>query len=289
MDLSTLVDQASLAHGRADADSQPEASSVTLDLSRGLTVTQPELELVEVGAGITVTTLVAGSPFTRFQGTITDISYGWDDAGEDTPDRPLGQVLATGILADLGRRVVGAEPFPQELDGNRVARVMAAAGISLDPFYSDPGTVQVIPRDIDSQPALEVAQETASSAGGMVWQTRDGLVRYADADHRRGLLPTLKLDACDVLVTPTWRRTTEGLINQVSVIYGVEPEGGERPSYSASNEQSIARYGRYELSTTTELAELPDAYSVASAVLAQNSTPTWVMGRAASGCEEPER
>lgn len=283
VDLSCLVDSLNINHGRADADSQPEASSCTLDLSPSTDVTQPELASVEVGATLTVATTVAGTSHTRFVGTVTDISYGWDDAGAQTPDRPLGQVVATGVLADLGRRQVGAEPFPQQLDGARVAAVMAAAGITLDPAFSDPGTVQILPRDIDSQPALAVAQGTADSAGGLVWQTKDGLVRYADAVHRRGTVPALRLDACDILVTPTWRRTTEGLINEVVITYGVaaeDEEGGsqERPTYAADRPESKARYGRYDLSADTELADAVDAQRLGDSVLAANSTPTWVMG-----------
>jgi hypothetical protein len=180
-------------------------------------------------------------------------------------------------LADLGRRVVGDTPYAQQLDGARVAAVLAAAGMTLDPLFSDPGTVQILPRDIDSQPALEVAQGTATSANGMVWETRAGEVRYADAAHRRGVQPTLTLDACDVLITPVWSRTTEGLLNRVSLGYGPVPEEGEQARYVADAPASVARYGRYELSAETELALLADATALGQLLLTRNSTPVWVM------------
>jgi hypothetical protein len=219
----------------------------------------------------------------RFHGRITDVALGWDDAGQDTPDRPVGQVLATGILADLGRRVVGAEPFPQELDGARVKRVLTAAGVATDPLNIDPGTVQVLPRDIDSQPALDVAQEAATSAMGLLWTTRAGAVCYADAEHRRNLQPQLVLDACDVLVTPTWKRTTQGLINDVSLGYGtppLDPEGnedGEQPRWLGARDDSKARYGTYAYSLTTVLAAQPDAAALGNLLLTRNSSPVWVM------------
>ena len=53
-------------------------------------------------------------------------------------------------------------------------------------------------------------EEVAGDAGGIVWATRAGDVRYADANHRRGTVAALTLDACDVLVTPIWSRTTDG-------------------------------------------------------------------------------
>jgi hypothetical protein len=274
VDISCVVDEVSIRHGRDDTDTQPEASSCTLELSTR-EVMPPELE---IGATITVTTQPGATSFTRFMGRVTDMAYGWDDAGEETPDRPIGQVLATSLLSELGRRVVGDVPYAQELDGARVARVMAAAGITLDPLFSDPGTVQILARDIDSQPALAVAQGAAESARGVLWQTRAGEVRYADSEHRRGTTPALELDACDILVTPTWRRTTEGLVNEVSIGYGVAPEGGEQPRYVNTRADSIARFGRYGLSTTTELAAAGDATAMGSLLLARNGTPVWILG-----------
>jgi hypothetical protein len=137
--------------------------------------------------------------------------------------------------------------------------------------------VQLLARDIDSAQALDVAHGAATSASGVVWQTRAGELRYADADHRRGTLSTLTLDACDILVTPTWRRTIEGLVNEVSVGYGVAPEGGEQPRFTEASAASQARWGHYEYSSATELAALADAQQIGRLLLARNSSPVWVM------------
>lgn len=276
VDLTCLVDQVSINHGRTDTDSQPEASSATVDLSL-ITGQEALPDSLEVGGILRVETRTAAIDSTRFVGRITDIAYGWEEAGDSTPNRVQAQVIAVALLADLGRRIVGDVPWPQELDGARVSRIMAAAGVTLDPTFSDPGTVQVIPRDVDSQAALEVAQSTAGSGQGVVWHTRTGDVRYADANHRRGATPALELDSCDLLVTPVWRRTTEGLLNRVSLGYGVPPEEGEQPRYLADAPTSVERYGRYELSTETELATLADATALGQLLLNRNSSPVWVM------------
>jgi hypothetical protein len=276
VDLSCLVDSVSISHGRDDPASQPEASSATVDFTT--TPSDPLPVEVDVGAVIEVATTVGtGASSQRFVGRITDIALGWDDAGADTPDAGVGQIVAVGPLADLGRRVVGAEPFPQELDGARVGRVLAAAGITLDPYTSDPGTVQILARDIDSQPALDVALDAATSANGVLWQTRGGDIRYADADHRRGTPAALALDACDLLVTPTWRRNLDGLVNSLSVGYGVTPEGGEQPRYVAADAASMSKWGTYEYTATTALAALADASAISLLLLARNSSPVWVM------------
>jgi hypothetical protein len=276
IDLSCLVDSVSINHGRDDSTSQPEASSATVDFTTSATDPLP-LE-VDIGAVVEVSTAVGeGASSQRFVGRITDLALGWDDQGQDTPDAGLGQIVATGPLADLGRRVVGDTPWPQELDGARVARALAVAGVILDPLTSDPGTVELLPRDIDATPALDAATAAAVDATGVLWQTRGGEVRYADADHRRGTPPSLQLDACDVLVTPTWRRTTEGLVNEVSVGYGVAPEGGEQPRFTESAPGSIAKWGSYSYSASTALAELEDAEQAGRLLLARNSAPVWVM------------
>ncbi len=274
-DISCLVDTVSIVHGRDDPGSQPEASSCTVTFTA--TPADPIPPVVEIGGVLIVTTTTPGKVSTRFVGRMTDLSLGWEDAGEGTPDNGVGQLIAVGTLAELGRRVVGDEPWPVELDGARVARVMAAAGVELDPLYSDPGTVALLARDVDATPALDVARAAAVDSTGVVWQTREGAVRYADAEHRRGIPSTLTLDSCDLLVTPAWRRNIEGLVNEVSIGYGPTPEEGEQPRYVATAPASVSRWGRYGYSTATALAELDDAEAMGNLLLGRNSSPVWVM------------
>jgi hypothetical protein len=239
--------------------------------------------MVDIGAWIIIDTHLGGTAYRRFTGRVTDLSIGWDDAGPNTPDAGIGQIVAVSTLADYTRRVIGDEPFPQELDGARVARVFALAGLTLDPAHSDPGTVEIVPRDIDRRAALEVATDTANSAGGLIWETRAGDIRYADAEHRRNAPVDMELDACDILVTPSWVRNISGLVNQISMVYGVKPEAPaegestERPSLYAEAPDSVTRFGIYEYSVTTELATLEDAQETAYLILAQNSYPVWML------------
>jgi hypothetical protein len=281
VDLSCLVDRVSIHHGREDSDSQPEANTATLDLSLDTSDPATPFPPLEVGGRIQVTTTVPVTPGAvtslRFDGRISDISQGWTDAGPDTPDRAACQVIAVGPLADLGRRVVGDAPWPQQLDGARIAAVMAAAGVTLDPATSDPGTVAVLARDVDSQPSLDVAQQTAVDAGGVIWSTRAAEIRYADANHRRGTVARLTLDACDVLVTPTWSRTTEGLVNDVSIGYGPTPEGGEQPRFLGDRPDSKTRFGVWAYTTATTLAAAADAAALGTMLLTRNSAPVWVL------------
>jgi len=272
-DISCLVDAVSIVHGRSDSGSQPAPSSATLDITIGPGAPLPPV--VDIGAGLIVDTVVSGTAHRRFVGKITDVALGWDDAGEATPDSGVGQIVAVSVMADYARTVIGTEPFPQELDGARVARIFAAAGLTL--AHSDPGTVQVIPRDVDARNALEVAHGTANSAGGLVWETTAGEIRYADTEHRRGAAKAMDLDACDLLVTPTWTRNLAGLVNEITMQYGVAPAGGQAPVLFLANDVSKAQWGRYAYSVGTELATAIDANSAAGLLLAANAGPVWLL------------
>jgi hypothetical protein len=279
VDITCLADTVSIHHGRDDTTGQPDASTVTVDMTwtDGVDVLPAA---VEIGAVVTVDTEYppgSGTLFRRFAGRITDIAYEWEDAAEDTPNTLSGRIMAAGYMSDLARRVVGDTPWPQELDGARVARVLTLAGAPAGGTVVDPGTVQILPRDVDSQPALDVIRGVAESAGGILWESRDGQIEYADAEHRRGTVAALSLDACDVLLTPTWSRTTAGLVNTVSLGYGATPDGGgEQPRVHDTRAESVARYGRYEYSTATQLAALADAQAMVSLVLTRNASPVWI-------------
>jgi len=276
VDISCLVDTISINHGRDDTASQPEASTATFALSLDTNEEQWPAGL-DAGATLTVTTAVAGTVYTRFSGRVTDTELAWQDAAEETPNSQEMQVIAAGKIADLGRRVVGDTPWAQEIDGSRIGRIMSAAGVTLDPLYSDPGTVQILARDVDSQPALDLSQSVAADAGGVVWNTRAGDIRYADANHRRNTQPALELNSCDILVTPKWQRSTSGIVNKVSIGYGVTPEGSEQPRYVAQNDASIGKWGRWEITATTQLAAQADAAAMGSLLLTRNKEPVWLM------------
>lgn len=276
VDLSCWVDEVTVNHGRDNSSGQPEPSSCTLTIS--VSTDDPLPAAVEIGAPLNVSTHLGATSYPRFQGSVTDVSLAWDEAGAATPDTGVGQIVAMGQLATLGRRVVGAAPFPQQLDGARVKAVLDAAGQTYDPAHMDPGTVQILARDIDSQPCLGVAQDAAVSASGILWQSAAGDVRYADADHRRGAQIQLVLDACDIEVTPTWQRNLEGLINQVSIGYGPEPGGGgEQPRYLAEAPASKAKYDTYDYTFTSVLADLAAAQAMGQLLMVRNSEPVWIL------------
>jgi len=275
VDISCLLDQVSIRHGRSDTTSQPDPSSATLDLA--WKSTEDSLPaLAEVGSYVEVATVIPAGARVRFFGRITDLATGWDEAEADTPYTEQAQLTAVATMSDLGRRVVGDAPWPLENDAQRVARVAALAGMPLSLWTSDPGTVSIRARDVDSQPALSVMRETAVSGLGMVWQSKDGELRYSDSGHRARVAVGLELDACDVLVSPTWVRNLDGLTNEVAIGYG-SGSGGSQPRYTATNLSSQTKWGRYAFTTDTLLAALADATAMGDLLMRRNYEPVWVL------------
>ena len=269
---------ASIRHGRDDPTSQPTADSATLELVGELPAA------AVIGAAVTVHAIDPSdaAEYDRFAGRITDVAIGWDSV-----DVPTATLIAVGELADMGRRVIGDAPYPAELDGTRVNRAIAAAGVATDPIRSDPGYLTVLARDVDAKPALTIATDAAYDGGGIVWQATDGAVLYADAFHRRAPDLALELVACDLPLTLAWSQTLEGLANDVAVRYGVPAGGGEQPEVRDDDPSSIATYGTHAASLTTRIADVDDATERVNLILARQAAPAWVLSRLAFELQSP--
>lgn len=267
------VEEVTIRYGRDDPTGQPSASTASLTLP-GVAPAA-----LDIGSRVLVDTQPPGGAWTRrFTGKVTDLSTTWG-LGFDPVDGagvvPKAEVTCVGPLADLGRRYVGAEPWPQEKDGARVGRIL---GLAVDPAtvgQVDPGAVDILARDVDHESAQDLLESVGTDAGGILWETRGGMISYADSEHRRGTPVTVQLGACDVLLAPVWSRTVAGLVNDVSIGYGVAAGGAEQPRAVATRADSIATYGRYAYTTSTQLAVLADAQARAQMLVVRSGVPSW--------------
>lgn len=209
----------------------------------------------------------------RFVGQVTDVAAAPGVAGVTGP--ALVSVVAAGSLARLGRLVVGDTPWPAERDGARAARILALAaanaGVTVGPV--DVGTVDVLGRDVDAQPALELLTELAGQAGSLLVQRRDGTLEWHDANHRRGTPAVLAgLAAANILTGSRWEQTLAGAVNDLTVGYGT---GDPQATVRVQDAPSVAAYGRLAGSTGTALATLTDATVRAGDVVGRRSRPRW--------------
>lgn len=268
----TAAGQLVIRHGRSSVDQQPDAATATLVVDRAAFTELPTIgdELrVELGAdvrwwlGLTDAAWTAARP--RFVGELTDVTV---SARSDITGPQLVTLAAVTRRARLGRTFVGGAPWPQELDGARAARILDdAAGLTV--AAGDPGTVQVLARDVDRQPALGLLDDLARSTGGVLVETRDGAIRWHDAAHRSARPPAVTLPAADVIAPAATAQSLAGLVNSLTVHYG----GSEQLQLAAS--ASVDRYGPQAADVPTELATRADARLFGRLLLGRRARPRW--------------
>lgn len=286
----TLMD-VTITAGRDDIDSQPDASVLSATIVDW-----------RVAGRVGDPVVLADMHGRMFAGTVTDLSASMETAGHWQV-----RLAATGPLADLGRVLLGDEPWPEESDSERVARIIALAGA---PGHVDVAVLgpAMLPRDVDRKDAAELARQTADDALGVLWEQPsdpDTPIRYLPARLRSwaptavawqelpavewqavnpgmtwatvdtgggGSLPgdpgSLNLAAGEVVAWVTLTQGIGDLARCVRVVWGVEVSGGDRP-------QEIAGAGIPEISLTTELAAAGDAIAVADAVWRTRREPRW--------------
>lgn len=266
----------------------PATSRVVLDDPAGRIA-----RAVTIGASWQIVAVLDGVELPRFTGYVVAVAI--------DHEQQLTTVTAADELARLGRTIVGDVPWPDELDGARIVRILTAAGVPLSDAGAwadqtgawadvapavtwrstraprvDVGTVTLMGRDVDAQPAARLLADTADDAGGIVYVDRRGRLVYRDADHRVGPERDIPVDACDLAGDgAVWVLDTAGMVNDLRVRYGPTPDGGEQPELRLLDADSVATYGRHAVSRTTQLRDLADADSLARRYMTFRRRPRW--------------
>jgi hypothetical protein len=217
------------------------------------------IDLDGVGLGIqplqTLTVSVKntiGTPIRVFTGTVSDTAAVLYDTGfESGIAGSIVTVIAIGPLARLNRRTVAADGLPEQGDGDRIAALITEGlaatweetsgtwatvatatttwatfdpGLDLD-LIDQPGdfTVAALVAETAGYNALGQAQLASLSGRGVIYDTAEGFVAYADGNHRRNAaltdgyeqLPASALSAGSLVVTSTQATIT----NRASVTF----------------------------------------------------------------------
>jgi hypothetical protein len=234
-----------------------------------------------------------------FTGTISDVSAKLYDAG-NLSGKPAAivTVIAVGPLAKLNRRNVYPEGLAASKDGTRIANLIENAlalsweetggtwstvgkttstwstldeGLDLT-LVDQPGVFDIAALDpVDSgyNPQSQ-AYLTALSGRGVIWDTPDGFIAYADADRRENAaatdsympIPPSALEA----ETLSSASNSADIVNRVSV----EFEGG---AAIYSDAESILTYGVLAQEFFTNLASEPQALAWALDYLEDHAAP----------------
>jgi hypothetical protein len=288
------IDQVTVTRGRDTVYSEPQPGYAVLRLIDKTGTGIP----IEVGDRVTID-LEPGRPV--FVGTITDWSAGLYDAGIRNTPAATVTITAVGPLMRLNRRVIYFDGRQAEQDGPRIADIIEdALGVPFeeasgtwaqqqgtfqnylvqpyDPGLIDPGVFDLaaVPANDDGYSALTLAQQAAGSGAGILFETADGFIGFANADRRPANRAAGQFDIPSTVVRAELETTSAlaDITNRVTVSFA----GG---AVTDDDIDSIQRFGVYESQIATQLVNQTNAEARAEAFLSRHAVPTVQMGRIA--------
>lgn len=286
------IDLIQLTRGRNNiyTSVQPAIASITLLDKTGAGI------VPAVADNVTVTLQnSAGQPVTLFVGEVSDWSTRIYDSGIMNQPAATIRITAISTLANLFRRQVFADGQPVQRDGERILDILLdssalpweeAPGIwddytnqtweTVDPaidfnIVDTPGQydVEALPAFDGGYTAGSIAGETGLSGGGLVYETADGRVGYADFLRRFNnsqdgylMIPADKITASQVSTSSQ----IADLTNDVIVAFA----GGE---VQRTDPDSIQQYTRRTQRLQTVLNNAGDAETFGDRYLAGHSQP----------------
>ncbi len=201
------VGTVTIRRGRDSVYVEPSASYASVNL-RALNVA-PQLQ---IGDRLIIRlNSVIGPPVTLFSGRISDVETQVVQARTTIGEFRL---TAVGPLAGANRRQVLAAGRPVEKDGQRALAALfdalaqtwegvpidvtwddfegtweqSVGPISVDKFDEGVFDVSALPAQDGGYSALQLAQQAAFSGNGVLYETREGRIAYADAERRAATL-----------------------------------------------------------------------------------------------------
>ena len=287
------IGQVRLNRGRDTVYATPSAGFASVEL---IDVTQGSLGF-QVGAELIITVENSTStPVRLFTGIVSD----WVSNVVATGGEPVVtyQVEAVGPLAILNRRNVLFTGRPQETDGQRVLAAITeglpvtweeysltqtweqAGDVTwegVDPGFNpdliDPGVYNLIALGTADAgySALTVATEAGQSAKGLLFETADGFIGYADADRRPANAGDGPLQVPYAVLSIGGLSTSSSLAdltNRITVEYGTDDD-----AVTLQDDFSLTNFGLQETRLRTLLASESDADARADDFLFAHSRP----------------
>jgi len=290
-----------ITRGRQDVYSEPRAGYLFAEVI-DLDGTGIDVDILDT---ITVTLDDStGSPQTVFSGEVSDWSAQLYDPGTETGTaKALVTIIAVGPLAELNRKNVLTGGRAQEADGDRIAalvkeglaRTWAETGgtwgtvgtatttwATVDPGYDatyidTPGVYQIaaLAADAGGYNPLAEGYLTAQSGRGIIWDTPDGIVAYADAERRQTNANAGYLELPESVILAGTLSTASSfadIVNKVAVAF----DGGRVIREDA---ESIAVYRPLAREFELNLANLSAAQDWGDDYLADHAAPSVNLGQ----------
>jgi hypothetical protein len=292
-DVYTTVTAASLTTGRTDIDRQPNAGYSRIEIinqtGAAFTIDVGDAVLLELKNS-------TGTYVPVFGGSVTDFNIGVKSpqtGGYVT----TGTILSAGNLTRLAKYIYTAA-LAEGLDGAQIATILGQAlnltWAELSPTVTwatypplvtwedaesyvgniDTGVYTMIATTAADVKAETLADQIASSALGQLYEDKGtGNVNYDDADHREVYLNAYGYTSINgSYASPaSVKSLTQVAKIRNSLIYKYGT--GYSSTYSTSDANSIATYGRYEYKVDSNIKTLANITAVGTRELALRAVP----------------
>ena len=288
LDLAEVEWSVAIQHGRSDITSAPQPSNAQI-VVRGS---------AGVNAEIADSLVIKAYGARRFTGEISDVRITHLSA---VPPVAVTTITAIGNLSRVGQVVVGASGYPEETVFQRVDDVLTATGLT----YLNGADTSVVLHQISSgnaapTDALSYLTSVAEWTGATFYDDPEGRVVF-ESYGNRGITsfdgvwssvfgtwadntvvwesfpvdrPTTQIPSNTVVFSPSWTRTRQTILNQVTVL-------GYNDSHETtqSDSASISAYGLREYRLTTEIKNSTDVVNRAGKIITAQANPLWSLGQ----------
>ena len=217
---------------------------------------------------------------------------------EETGFITIGNILAVGSLSKLTKALF-PDALSKDYDGDQIYDILnellinswfevapALEWIDYDPTTTwadaenvglgeidQPGLYEMIPRSADPASSYNLCAQIAQSALGQIYEDKAGRVCYADADHRTAYLSSngyTTISANYAIPSSVKSILQIGKIrNSLVFNYG----NNYSSQATALDADSIANYGRYQRSVSSNLDKLTDVEDVMERELGLRAIP----------------
>ena len=288
LDLDTVEYNVAIQHGRSDVTSSPQASNCQIVIRGPVGVT----------ADITDTLEIFAYGAHRFTGEISDISI---THLSSEPPVALTTIIAMGRLSRIGSIEVGVDGYPQQTVRQRVEEILDETGEDYA-NGADPDVVMhsISGSDIQPTDALSALASLAEQTGATYYDDPIGRIVF-ESYGARGLTTlgsiwanqpnawtfynvpwssfveesfTWVMPSEGVVFTPTWSRTRQTIVNDVTVL-------AHNDTHEAQLEDSasIATYGRRSYRLQTDIKNESDCITRAGNIITAQANPLWSLGQ----------
>jgi hypothetical protein len=307
-DVYTTVTSVSYATGRLDIDRQATAGYCQVQIVNAdnsaftINITEPITLELKNSAGVYKQV---------FAGTVSDFNIGVRSPDE-TGFVTTGTILGIGPLSKLSKAVYNTA-LASARDGEQIAVILdaALAGTwdevnATVTWATYPATVtwnqaenslgQIDQGEFDmiqinasaSAKSQTLVDQIANSGLGIISEGNDGLVYYADADHRENYLLAngyTDLDAAYATPSSIQSQTQTARLRN-SLIYKYST--GYASLLTLTDAEKIATYGLFEKSTESNILNIGDMQQIAERELFLRNTPRGSLGAIRFRLDNPD-